>query len=357
MKLIVQIPCFNEAATLPATVAAIPRAVPGFDRVELLVIDDGSTDGTGQVARAVGVDHVLRLTHNQGLARAFSRGVAHAVGLGADVIVNTDADNQYRAEDVAALVRPITAGAADLVVGARPLNANPYFSRAKRWLQLVGSGVVRAVSGTPVADATSGFRAMTRDAALRLCVFGGFTYTLETVIQAGLNNLRVVSVPVRVNPPTRPSRLFRSNAGYVLRSVKTIACVYAIYRPAWSFGLLSAVFLALGVGLGVRYLVLALLGEGAGHVQSVVACSILLTGGLFLAAVGVIAYLQGINRQLLQEIRYLALSRGPDGPRTISPGESRAREAGGHAYDGAPWPGVAHDPPLQPVAALGETRL
>ncbi|HYH64438.1 MAG TPA: glycosyltransferase family 2 protein [Urbifossiella sp.] len=313
MKLIIQIPCLNEAETLPATLAALPARVDGFDVVEVMVIDDGSTDGTAAVARAQGADHVIRMNGNQGLARAFMAGLATAVELGADVIVNTDADNQYRPEFIPALVRPVVDGEADLVIGARPVHSIRHFSLLKRVLQAVGSRVVRATCGADVRDAPSGFRAISRHAALRLNVFGDFTYTIETAIQAGLSNFRVVSVPVQVNPPTRPSRLFRSNLYYVCRCAVTIAAVYLIYRPVHLFGALALAFFAPGLFLGGRFLYLTAVGEGGGHVQSLIACAILVLSGVFMAAVGVIAHLQKINRQLLEELRFLARDRAAGG--------------------------------------------
>jgi glycosyltransferase involved in cell wall biosynthesis len=333
MKLIIQIPCLNEAETLPATVADLPRQVQGFEAVEWMVVDDGSTDGTAEVARALGVDHVVRMNGNQGLARAFMAGLVAATERGADVIVNTDADNQYCAADLGALVAPIVAGRADIVIGARPIKAIRHFSPAKRLLQVLGSRVVRALSGADVGDAPSGFRAMTRDAALRLNVFGDFTYTIETVIQAGLSNLRITSVPVRVNAPTRPSRLFRSMAGYVRRSLLTMLSVYLIYRPARIFGALALGFFAPGAVLALRYLALMATGEGKGHVQSVIASGVLGLCAVFMAAIGIVAHLQSINRRLLEEIRYLERSRrvrerfGPppgDDPAPTPPRDHRA---------------------------------
>jgi glycosyltransferase involved in cell wall biosynthesis len=310
MKLIIQVPCLNEAEALPATLADLPRGVDGFDRVEIMVIDDGSTDGTADVARQHGADHVVRMNGNQGLARAFMAGIVAAVEFGADVIVNTDADNQYCADDIANLVKPILEGQADIVIGARPIVNIEHFSPAKRLLQRLGSHVVRKFSNTAVQDAPSGFRAMTREAALRLNVFSGFSYTIETIIQAGLSNLRIVNVPIRVNGPTRPSRLFKGNLSYIRRSIFTMLSVYLIYRPTHLFGWLSAAFLAPGLLLGVRYLILMALGGGTGHIQSVIACAILVLCGVFMAAIGVVAHLLSINRRLLEEIRYLERSRG-----------------------------------------------
>ncbi|MDA8018275.1 MAG: glycosyltransferase family 2 protein [Thermoanaerobaculia bacterium] len=305
MKVIIQIPCLNEAKTLPATLAALPRELPGVDSVEWLVIDDGSTDDTAAVARAHGVDHVVPMNGNQGLARAFTAGLLAAAELAADVIVNTDADNQYQADDIEKIVAPIVAGEADMVIGSRPIQAIRHFSPLKRFLQRLGSRVVRTVSGTEVRDAPSGFRAFTADAALRLNVFSSYTYTLETIIQAGSANLRIVDVPIRVNGPTRPSRLIRSIPSYLRRSVVDILKTYVIYHPVRIFGLLGALFLIPAAFLATRYLVYVALGEGTGHVQSVVASGVLAICGVFMLAIGIVAHLQGVNRQLLEETRYL----------------------------------------------------
>ncbi len=318
MKLIVQIPCFNEEATLPATLACLPRQVPGFTQVEWLVIDDGSTDRTVEVARAHGVDHVVSMNGNQGLARAYMAGLSAAADLGADVIASTDADNQYLAEDIVALVRPILHGSADIVIGARPIETIRHFSALKRGLQRLGSSVVRALSGTNIRDAPSGFRAMTRAAALRLNVFSSYTYTLETIIQAGHSNLRILDVPIRVNPPTRPSRLIRSIASYVRRSIFDLLSAYLIYRPTRIFGVAAVLFLTPAALLALRYLILAGLGFGKGHIQSVIASGVLAICGVFMLAIGVVAHLLAINRRLLEEIRFLERSRRPvgrsDGP-------------------------------------------
>ena len=288
-----------------------------------MVIDDGSTDGTAEVARALGVDHIVRMNGRQGLARAFMAGLVAAAERGADIIVNTDADNQYCAADIGPLIAPLLADRADIVIGARPIQAIRHFSPLKRALQGLGSRAVRTLSGADVRDAPSGFRALTRDAALRLNVFGDFTYTIETVIQAGLSNLRIASVPVRVNAPTRPSRLFRSMAGYVCRGLLTMLGVYLIYRPTRIFGALALAFFGPGAALALRYAALMAAGEGKGHVQSVVASGVLGLCAVFMAAIGIVAHLQSINRRLLEEIRYLERSRRARDRDGAPPGDDR----------------------------------
>lgn len=308
-KLLIQIPCFNEEESLPEALAALPRDVPGFDEVEVLIIDDGSTDRTAEVAREHGAHHVIRQMGNQGLARAFMAGLDAAIERGADVIVNTDADNQYNADDIAALVKPILDRRADIVIGARPIESIEHFSPIKRLLQRMGSRVVRSLSKTDIADAPSGFRAMTCDAALRLNVFNSYTYTLETIIQAGRSNLRVMNVPVRVNGPTRPSRLMRSTLQYVCYSIMTLLSVYLIYRPTKMFNVLALLFFIPAAILAVRYLILASMGFGAGHVQSVIASGVLGACSVFMVSIGVVAHLLAINRRLLEQIRYLERRR------------------------------------------------
>lgn len=302
MKLIIQIPCFNEADALPVSVAALPRSVPGCDIVEWLVIDDGSRDDTAEVARQSGVDHVVRHPTNRGLAAAFMTGLDTATRLGADIIVNTDADNQYDARDIAALVAPIVAGQAEFVIGARPIETTSHFSWIKRRLQRIGSRVVRIASHTDVADAPSGFRAMTRDVALRLNVFNAYTYTLETIIQAGRSNIRVLSVPVRTNPEMRPSRLVRSTGNYVVRSLATILRIFATYRPMLLFWLLGSMFIAAGLGTGIRFLLYYFSDEGGGHVQSVILTALCLTIGFLMLMLGFLADLMATNRRLLERI-------------------------------------------------------
>jgi glycosyltransferase involved in cell wall biosynthesis len=318
MKLIIQIPCFNEAQSLPVTLAALPRAVPGCDTVEWLVIDDGSGDGTAQVARDHGVDHVVRHGVNRGLATTFMTGLDACIALGADIIVNTDADNQYDARDIETIVRPILDGHAEFVVGARPIDDTQHFSWLKKLLQRLGSAVVRIASGTRVADAPSGFRALTREVAMRLNVFDSYTYTLETLIQAGRSNIRVLSVPIRTNPDMRPSRLMRSMGGYVVRSLWTIVRIFATYRPMMFFWLLSFGFGAIGLVAGLRYLVLRWEGQGAGHIQSVILSAACITACLSLFMLGFLADLMSTNRRLMEKanwrLRRLESKAAPETP-------------------------------------------
>ena len=311
MKLIIQIPCFNEAKTLPVVLAELPRTVPGFDAVEWLVIDDGSTDNTAEVAKAHGVDHVVTHTNNQGLAKGFMTGLESALKLGADVIVNTDADNQYRGQDIPRLVEPIVKRRADLVVGERPIQQIEHFSWLKKQLQRLGSWAVRVASGTDIPDAPSGFRAISRQAAAELNVFNGYTYTLETIIQAGQRNMAIVSVPVGVNDDLRPSRLVKSIPAYIKRSVFTIVRIFMIYHPFRFFASIAAVALTLGTLIGLRFVVFWLSGDGDGHIQSLILAAILLLAGFQTLLVAFVADQLAANRHLLQQIRARLLRHTP----------------------------------------------
>jgi len=301
-KLIIQIPCFNEAETLGITLDELPREVPGIEVVEWLIIDDGSTDKTIEVALAHGVDHVVKLPRNQGLARAFQAGISEALRLGADVIVNTDADNQYCADDIQNLVGPIVKGDAEIVIGARPIAVTAHFSGVKKKLQKLGSWVVRQVSTADVTDAPSGFRAIKRDAAKRLNVFSDYTYTLETIIQAGQNNFAVMSVPIRTNADLRPSRLLKSIRSYVTRSAMTIIRIFMTYRPLHFFGIPGTALCLTSTLLCCRYMFFYLAGSGGGHVQSLILAAILMGAGMLGIVVGLVGDLISVNRKLLEKI-------------------------------------------------------
>ncbi|MBI5485809.1 MAG: glycosyltransferase family 2 protein [Deltaproteobacteria bacterium] len=305
MKLVIQIPCYDEAENLPATLAALPKAVPGFDQVEVLVVDDGSKDATAAVARANGVRHVVRFPRHRGLARAFSAGIDAAVRLGADVVVNTDADNQYCAEDIPSLVAPILDGRAEMVVGDRQIGKEDRFGAGKRVLQRFGSLVVRLASDTDLPDTTSGFRAISREAALRLFVVNDFTYTLETIIQAGQGDWAVAHVPIRTNEQTRSSRLFRSVPEYLRRSAGTILRIYTMYRPLRAFVLAAAACFLAGLGLLGRFLYFYLEDPGySGHVQSLIVAAVLLIASFQLALSGIVADLIAANRKMLADVLY-----------------------------------------------------
>jgi glycosyltransferase involved in cell wall biosynthesis len=303
MKLIVQIPCLNEEASLPETLAAIPRTIPGIDRVEVLVVDDGSTDRTVEVALAHGVDHVVRFKRRKGLASAFMAGLDASLRLGADVIVNTDADNQYPGAEIPRLLAPILSGEADMVVGDRGVSEVEHFSPTKRLLQRLGSWVVRKVSGTAIADATSGFRAFTREAALRINIVSEFTYTLESIIQAGKKKLAIAHMPIRAKE-TRPSRLFSSTWEYLKRSAATILRIYAMYEPFRVFVVLGSLLLLAGSALGLRYAWFWWMGDIRGHLQSAILSVLLLLMGFVTLQWGIMADLIASNRKLLEDLLY-----------------------------------------------------
>jgi glycosyltransferase involved in cell wall biosynthesis len=302
MKLIIQIPCFNEEAQLPTTLAELPREVPGFDEVEWLIVDDGSTDRTIAVARECGIDHVVRLTNNKGLAAGFQAGLDACLKLGADVIVNTDADNQYSALDIPALTVPILAGKADMVVGDRETDNIEHFSPLKKRLQKLGSWVVRQASDTEVPDTTSGFRAYNREAAIQMAVVSKYTYTLETIIQAGKLLVATDHVPIRTNPKTRESRLFPSMGAYVRRNAVAISRIYAQYEPLKVFFALALALFVLGLIPFTRFVVAYASGEGKGHVQSLIFGAVLFNSAVVLFAIGILGDLLASQRIMSQRI-------------------------------------------------------
>ncbi|MGD2206006.1 MAG: glycosyltransferase family 2 protein [Anaerolineae bacterium] len=305
MKLVIQIPCYNEEATLPLTLQDLPRALPGVDQVEYLVIDDGSTDRTAEVAQELGVHHLVRLRQHRGLATAFVAGLEEALRLGADIIVNTDADNQYRGADVERLVTPILHKQADIVVGDRGVATVTRFSVLKRWLQRSGSWIVQQAAGVNIPDATSGFRALTREAALRTLVLSEYSYTLETLIQAGARQMAVEYVPVRTNPQTRPSRLMRNLPQYLTHSSLTILRTYALYRALRVFLGIGGIMIAAGVMLSLRFVYFFVVQGGeAGKVQSLILAAILLIVGFQVCLIGLMADLIGFNRKILEETLY-----------------------------------------------------
>jgi glycosyltransferase involved in cell wall biosynthesis len=320
-KLIIQIPCYNEEATLGLTLSELPRQIAGIDTVEWLVINDGSADRTVEVARSLGVDHIVSFEHNQGLAKAFMAGLEASLKAGADIIVNTDADNQYCAADIPLLVKPILMGQAEIVIGARPIRQIKHFSPAKKILQEFGSWVVRMVSNTDIPDAPSGFRAISRNAALQINVFNQYTYTLEMIIQAGQKGMAITSVPVRTNDYLRPSRLVKSIPAYVRRSILTILRIFMTYQPLKFFFLLGSLPFTLGTLLGVRWLILFFIEQSIrARVPSLVLAAILILIGFQLWIFGLVADLMSVNRRILEDIQ-LRLRRAEM--------DQAGREAGG----------------------------
>ena len=304
MKLVVQIPCYNEEETLPVTLMDIPRTFRGVDEVEILIIDDGSVDKTVDVAMQEGVNHIVRLRSHKGLAEGFSAGIDACLQLGADIIVNTDADNQYQGKDIQKLIDPIISGEADMVVGDRNIDEIRHFSFIKRRLQRLGSWLVRQVSGTRIPDVTSGFRAFSRDAALRLNVISRFTYTLETIIQAGKKNMAVTHVPVRTNEKLRPSRLFSSIPSYIKRSLATIVNIYTLYEPLKIFLYIGGTIFGVGFIIALRFLYFYFIQNTAGHVQSLILSAIFMMIGFQVIILGLVANLIGSNRRLLEDALY-----------------------------------------------------
>ncbi len=321
MKLIIQIPCLNEAATLPMTLAGMPEHIPGVDEIEILIVDDGSTDNTSAIARELGVQHIVRFTTNQGLARAFSAGIDTALKIGADIIVNTDADNQYPGDQIPRLLQPILDGRAEMVIGDRQVGTIGHFSPTKKILQKLGSWVVRKFSNTDVPDAPSGFRAFSRSAAMRLNIVSDFSYTLETIIQAGKNNIAVAHVPIETNQTTRQSRLFKSNGSYIRNSAATILRIYAMYEPLRVFFTIGAVVFSGGVLIGLRFLFYYLGGNGGGHIQSLVLAAVLMIIGFQTFMIGLLADLLGANRKLIEKLLFrvkdLQFAENPHGERSM----------------------------------------
>lgn len=328
MKLIIQIPCLNEEQTLPATLAELPREIPGIDKIEVLVIDDGSTDNTVQVAKSHGVDHIYSHKSNQGLGRAFRAGLDYALKQGADIVVNTDGDGQYCGADIPKLVAPIMAGKADIVIGDRQTASHPEFGFLKKCLQHLGSHVVRSLSGTSVPDAVSGFRAISRRAAMRLNVLSKFSYTVEMIIQAGNKQMAVASVPIRINPKTRESRLFRNIPQFVGQQLVGMLRMYAMYRPMRFFFYLGTLLCLLGAVPVVRFLLLYFVQGGAGNIQSLVLGGVLLTMGFMVFVTGLLSDLISQNRQLseiaLEKIREMELAQANRVDH--SPGAAKNRE-------------------------------
>ena len=304
MKLIIQIPCFNEAETLEVTLNDLPKHIDGIDEIEYLIIDDGSHDNTAEVAKKWGVHYVVRFRRNKGLAKGFMAGLDACLKNGADIIVNTDADNQYCGADIETLVRPILDKKAHIVIGERPIDDTEHFTPIKKKLQHFGSWVVRKASKTTIPDAPSGFRAYSREAAMRINVINDYTYTLETIVQSGREKMAVMSVPIRTNPELRESRLFHSMWGYIKKSMLTIVRTYLMYRPLYFFFMLGSILALVGVGFFVRYFVFFCSGEGGGHLQSLILASTLLIVGFQTIVVGLLGDVISANRKILQDVQY-----------------------------------------------------
>lgn len=305
MKLIIQIPCYNEEKYLKDTIKDLPKKLEGINDIEYLIIDDGSTDGTVDVAKKSGVHHIVRHSRNFGLSKAFSTGIKTCLKLGADIIVNTDADNQYCGKDIKKLIKPILVKKAGIVIGARPIDKVKTFSVIKKVLQKLGSWVVRILSGTNVQDAPSGFRAISKEAAYKINVFNKYTYTLETIIQAGRKDIPIISVPIEVNEVHRPSRLIKNIPSYVFTSIVTIIRMFITYKPLRFFASLSGLFFLAGLIIGIRYLYFFILGNGAGHIQSLILMLILLILSFLLFMMGLLGNLMSVNRVLIEDIQYI----------------------------------------------------
>ncbi len=302
MKLIIQIPCYNEELALPVTLDALPKQIDGIDNIEVLIVDDGSTDRTVEVAKHYGA-HIVEMEHNCGLAKAFMAGIKKSLELGADIIVNTDADNQYSADNIKDLVKPILDKGADIVIGSRPVAKIKHFSFLKKCLQKLGSFVMRMVSSTSVEDAPSGFRAFSRNAALQLNIFDNYTYTLETIIQAKAKGLQIVCVPVNVNPDLRESKLVKNMFDYIRRSIYTMLRMFIIYRPFRFFTILACLFFLPGAFVGLRFLWFYFTGNGGGHIQSLILSAILILTSVQVGVIAILSELLSINRKLLEDIQ------------------------------------------------------
>jgi glycosyltransferase involved in cell wall biosynthesis len=304
LKLIIQIPCYNEAETLEIALNDLPKQIDGIDEIEYLIINDGSKDNTVEVAKNWGVNYVVDLKRNKGLAKGFMAGLDACLRNGADIIVNTDADNQYCADDIEKIVRPILEGKTDIVIGARPVDDTEHWSPLKKKLQHFGSWVVRKASRSDIPDAPSGFRAYSREAAMRLNVVNEYTYTLETIVQAGRSKIAMESVPIRTNAELRPSRLFSSMFGYVKKSMLTILRAFMMYRPLMVFSVIGSIIFAIGLAIGVRFLVYYFGGSGAGHMQSLILASTLMLLGFQTFIVGLLADIISANRKILEDVQY-----------------------------------------------------
>ncbi len=304
MKLIIQIPCFNEEKTLPATIKDLPKKIEGIDIIEYLIINDGSTDRTVEIAKANGVQHIVSFKRNKGLAAGFMAGIDACLRLGADIIVNTDADNQYCGADIEKLIKPVVDGQADIVIGERPIDQIKDFSRVKKKLQRLGSWTVRVASKTNIPDAPSGFRAYSREAALKLNVLSEYTYTLETIIQAGRKNMAITSVPIMTNAELRKSRLFKSMYAYIRRSVLTILRIFMMYKPLKFFMYMGGFIFTLGILVGIRFLYFYIKGNGSGHIQSLILMAVLMLIGFQTGVIGLQADLIAANRKILEDVQY-----------------------------------------------------
>ena len=323
VKLIIQIPCYNEAETLEVALNDLPKHIDGIDEIEYLIINDGSHDNTVEVAKKWGVNYVVNFRRNKGLAKGFMAGIDACLRNGADIIVNTDADNQYAGDDIETIVRPILEGKTDIVIGERPIDAREHFSPLKKKLQHFGSWVVRKASNSTIPDAPSGFRAYSRDAAMRLNVVNEYTYTLETIVQAGRSKIAQTSVPIKTNGELRPSRLFNSMFGYVKKSMLTILRAFMMYKPLQFFSTIGGISFAGGVILSIRYLIYFFMGRGGGHVQSLILASLLITMGVLIFVIGLQADLIASNRKILEDVQYHVRKLDYDGAKELEDKEEK----------------------------------